>query len=93
MRALGFLTVNTRRKTVTSHKGRIAPKGDLTMYANRKKVRDIALKLRFSDADIEFIDCLVAKTGEQKAAVLHKLLMSKVRAELERIEGAESVPQ
>lgn len=62
------------------------------MYADRKKVRDIALKLRFSDSDIEVIDCLVAKTGEQKAAVLHKLLMTEVKRQLDELEGAKAVP-
>ena len=57
------------------------------MYSDRRNVRDIVLKLRFSDNDIEKIDCLTAKRGLQKAALLRELLMSQVNEELARAEG------
>lgn len=63
------------------------------MYANRRNVKDIILKLRFSDLEMEQIDCLTAKTGQQKAALVRKLLMAQVSEELAKTEGPQIAHQ
>jgi len=48
------------------------------VYVDRKDVRDIEIKIRVSDRDLEAIERLVRTMHKQRAAVLYEVLMQTV---------------
>ncbi|MBC3911402.1 hypothetical protein [Undibacterium umbellatum] len=60
------------------------------MYADKKRLKDNKLTLRFDDYEFELIIAMAAYQGEQPSAYLRELVLREAEAQLPQISVIKS---